>query len=471
MLELGSRRELFVDHFLLESLDNCRLELNRPTPANVAMAFDMPWEGKFVGYLTVMQDTEHGVVRLYYRGWPDVGSPVEDGSYCYAESEDGIEFNRPSLDLHEWHGDTDTNIILKGGDPCHSFAPVIDTRPGCPEGERFKGIGLGHIEVDGKRKSVLFAWVSADGVTWNLMHDKPIITDGMFDSQNIAFWSAHEQCYVAYYRTKRDNTTPSDGTDVIPWRTVSRAVSDDFINWRDAGEMTYGDTPMEELYTNQTMPYARAPHIYLSFPKRFNPGRRVLTDAEAASLGHHERYINDISDGVFMTTRGGFTYDRTFMEAFVRPGEDRGNWCSRTNMSAWGIVQTGPRELSLYYQHRYAAPSHYLMRYTLGLDRFASIRGPYAGGEAITKPFTYTGRQLMLNYDTSGAGGVRVEMQDEAGKPLPGLSLDDCSPKIGDEIEGVVHWGQRTDVAEHAGKTVRLRFSIADADVYALQFV
>jgi len=41
--------------------------------------------------------------------------------------------------------------------------------------------------------------------------------------------------------------------------------------------MTYGDTPMEGLYTNAMKPYFRAPHIYLSFPMRYFPGRNALS--------------------------------------------------------------------------------------------------------------------------------------------------------------------------------------------------
>ena len=107
---------------------------------------------------------------------------------------------------------------------------------------------------------------------------------------------------------------------------------------------------MEHLYTNGTTPYFRAPHIYVALPGRFWPERRALRDEDAAPLDVWEGSggANDCSDAVFMTTRGGNRYDRTFMESFVRPGLEKGNWVSRANYPAQGVAPTGPMEMSIY---------------------------------------------------------------------------------------------------------------------------
>lgn len=44
-LTLNSRRELFVDRFLIDRLENTRLVLHEPVPAGVAIRIDKPWEG------------------------------------------------------------------------------------------------------------------------------------------------------------------------------------------------------------------------------------------------------------------------------------------------------------------------------------------------------------------------------------------------------------------------------------------
>jgi hypothetical protein len=93
-----------------------------------------------------------------------------------------------------------------------------------------------------------------------------------------------------------------------------------------------------------------------------------------------------------------------------------------------------------------------------------------AGGECVTHPLTFKGTELRLNFATGVAGEVRVELQDAAGKVLPGFALDDCEPVFGDAVDRVVTWQHGTSVSALANKPVRLRLSLKDADVYALRF-
>jgi hypothetical protein len=88
----------------------------------------------------------------------------------------------------------------------------------------------------------------------------------------------------------------------------------------------------------------------------------------------------------------------------------------------------------------------------------------------VTRPLKFTGDRLELNFSTSAAGGIRVEIQDADGKPLPGFSLDDCAEVFGDEIDRTVEWKTGSDVSTLSGKAVRLRFVLKDADLYALKF-
>ena len=71
---------------------------------------------------------------------------------------------------------------------------------------------------------------------------------------------------------------------------------------------------------------------------------------------------------------------------------------------------------------------------------------------------------------TGAAGGIRVEVEDAGGKPVPGFALSDCSPIVGDQIERAVAWGNKSDVRGLAGSPVRLRFDLKDADLYSLRF-
>ncbi len=93
------------------------------------------------------------------------------------------------------------------------------------------------------------------------------------------------------------------------------------------------------------------------------------------------------------------------------------------------------------------------------------------GGELVTKPLTFSGKSLHLNFGTSAAGAVRVEIQRPDGSPVPGFTLEACDELFGDAIDRAVTWQASADVGSLAGQPVRLRFQLKDADLYAWQFV
>ncbi len=174
---------------------------------------------------------------------------------------------------------------------------------------------------------------------------------------------------------------------------------------------------------------------------------------------------------MLLTSRAGSTvYDRTFMETFVRPGPGDGHWTSRSNYPLTGILPAGKDRIQMFVSRRYLQDTWYIERMLLRTDGFASVSAPWAGGEMVTKPFTFAGSALELNYRTGAPGFVRVEIQDAAGTPLPGFTLDDCPEIIGDEIGRVVAWKQGADVSALAGQPVCLRFVMKDADLFAMRF-
>lgn len=127
--------------------------------------------------------------------------------------------------------------------------------------------------------------------------------------------------------------------------------------------------------------------------------------------------------------------------------------------------------MSLYVNHDYASPTSHVRRYSLRLDGFASVRAGASGGELLTKPFTFIGNSLSVNFATSAAGGLRFELQDAAGKPLPGYSLAECNELIGNELDRRVLWNKSDRLGTLAGQVVRLRCTLKDADLFAIQFV
>lgn len=480
-LELGERRELFVDGYLVDSLSGAAsIQLHRPVRREIVFRADAPWEGNGSSYQSVFRDGDR--LRLYYRGGHHTASaayardPRSWETLCLAESEDGLHWTRPDLQLVEFQGSKRNNLLLNagmvqefGGSPAHT-AVFKDANPACPEAERYKMV------MFGTKPRGLYLLVSPDGIHFVPQTGKPFMTTGAFDSQNLAFWDSVRGEYRLYHRGFNAGV-----------RDILTCTAPDFASFPEPQWVSYPYSPTMALYTNQLQPYYRAPHIFVGFPMRYNergwsgpmldlPG----LDERLERGKHHPRYGMTVTDAVFMSTRDGSTFHR-WAEAFIRPGpRQRESWVYGDNFICWGMFETpsatedAPAELSLLAVEGYwEGEDTAFRRYTLRVDGFASLGAPYAGGEMVTKPLTFTGGSLSVNAETSGFGSFQVEVQDADGKPLPGFSLADCEPIFCDSLDYTVRWHTRNggDLRSLAGQPIRLRFVLKDADIYSFQFV
>ena len=485
-IDIGSRRELFVDQALVERLNGrAEFRLHHPTPREVALTFEKPWEGNASGYATVFQDGD--IFRMYYRGHRYIIDPpplrqAQSEVVCYAESRDGIHWVKPNLGLFDWPptmnntGTKENNIFWRGGYETHNFAPFKDTNPACVPDERYKAVG-GTTASKG-----LLTFKSADGIHWSKLSDGPVVTTGAFDSHNTVFWDASRQRYSMYVRYFSEK-------DFKGLRSIGVSHSTEFKTWSEPVGLTYpAASPPQQMYTNQIAPYHRAPHILMGFPTRFVS--RPLTDHAkqlepvktraqfAASIAGSGAYTGaEVTDGLFMTSRDGLAFLR-WDEAFLRPGpEAEGRWIYGDNYQSYGLFETrsatpgAPHELSLHFNEgSWRDETHRLRRYTIRFDGFVSLHAPLTGGELTTKPLKFTGSRLSLNYSTSAAGSLRIEIQDAAGQPIPGFSLADADELFGDSVDQTASWKNATDINRLVGQEVRLRFVLHDGDLFSFQF-
>ena len=172
-----------------------------------------------------------------------------------------------------------------------------------------------------------------------------------------------------------------------------------------------------------------------------------------------------------MTSRDGVLFRRWSEELIpiTAPKDRDGN---RSNYMTWGLLQLpgDDRELSVYATEAYyAGPASRVRRFTFRTDGFVSVHAP-AKGELITKPLCFTGGTLELNCCTATGGSIRVEIQDANGKPLPKFRLSDGQPITGDHVACVAGWKGGTNVGALAGRPVRLRFVMNNADLFSMKF-
>ena len=121
-------------------------------------------------------------------------------------------------------------------------------------------------------------------------------------------------------------------------------------------------------------------------------------------------------------------FTQPYADAFMRPGLDQNNWHERSIFIGPRVVSTAPGELSLYSVQNYRTPNAHIRRFTLREDGFVSVRADARTGVLTTRPFTFTGNQLEINYSTSVAGSIRIALLDEAGESPSKIRARRLSP-------------------------------------------
>jgi hypothetical protein len=384
---------------------------------------------------------------MYYRGshW-DTNAKKEPHREvtCYAESRDGVNWVKPKLGLFQFNGSSENNIVLDGLGT-HCFVAFKDQNPNVSSRVLYKGISRGWpIGEKG-----LYVYGSPDGFNWKLMNESPVILDGYFDSQNLAFWDSYTNQYRDYHRTFVDGV-----------RAIMTSTSSDFIHWSKPVLLEYQKGfPVQHLYTNAVLPYGRAPHLMIGFPSRYlpNEGQRV--------------------EPTLMISRDGVRFHR-WLDAVVpesAPKDRRGN---RSNYMAWGLVEIPgrPNHLSVYASEAYyTGPDSRLRRFEYRKDGFVSIRAGRKVGDIITKAFVLgdLAERLTLNFQAKQNGFIKVAIEEADGKPIGGFSDSDCSILTGDSLEHQVSWNGNADISHLIRKhpIVRLRFKMKNSDLFSMRFL
>ncbi len=487
VLDIGNRRQVFIDgRFLARSKD---VELVVHPPAKTGertIVADRPWErGGLDTYCCVMWAA--GTYHMWYPA--DVG-------LCYAKSSDGIRWEKPSLGLAEFEGSRDNNIVIGRGaggiDKCGSEGMVF-LDPNAPDDQRFRYATRISDEL---KDTVVFS--SPDGIHWRLTH-KAVLTfthpenRQHLDSQNVIFWDERIRRYVAYMRFNRHQKG-------FRGRCVVRAESDRLggfpqvqdspvVLGPDSLDASIDGSPCADYYTSGVIQYPWAQDAYYMFPQtyfHYLPGKLAeFPERAPANAGPLHTQ--------FAASRDGITWHRFGRRPFVRLGM-KGAFDSKAARVFYGLVPSADgNEMYMYYLgsdqlHGWGrdernnrlladaglgptADTSVISRLVLRRDGFISARAAYAGGEFTTPPLRFRGRELVLNVDTSATGIVQCELLDGEGGPIDGFRLADCDRiHTANEINRVVKWKGRADVAALADKAVRLRVVFRDTDIYAFQF-
>ena len=483
MNQVGSDKQLFIDHRFIESSDNITLVVNPPAKRPGAiLRSDKPWDAFTMGWNCLLKDD--GVYKMWYHGCD--GDQWTGGRWrlCYAISQDGLSWEKPNLGLVEYEGSKDNNILV---DDIKLGNVFID--PHGKTEERFKMVEL-------VAKSGIRVGTSPDGLHWNLPSD--MVSGELLDTPKQAWWEPRLNKYVVYLklRVTEDNTpaypfvSPIESDPPVvapklmrPGRSIGRIEVDDITQpWPDEDIRTVltadeHDLPDSDIYHHDVYPYPYATDAYFMFPMTYQHFRDDET-----TVGN-----NGLNDAQFCASRDGvhwMRYDRKPYISRGLPGEhDYGSLKAtpfhiRKDNYLYQCYTGGPwthggyRRLSE--QERRDKANWGRGYYGLvmqRLDGFVSADAVYTGGWLVTPPIVFKGDHLELNIDVAAMGEAMVEVQDEQGQPVPGFTLDECDRVLFNDVAYTVKWKGSSDVSALAGRPVRLKVAMRSAKLYAFQFV
>lgn len=492
VLEIGSDRQVFWDNYFVDTKNtDAVLTLKHPVQREIVYTADAPWEGNSCDYYSLIQiprDDGSTFYRMYYNAWDSENfTGTADIRICAIESEDGIHWTRPDYGLHSFDGNEHTNIVMQTEAGFDNFFVFIDTNPNCPADQKFKAVSE-YLEADDY--GALHGYTSPDGLNWTECGLLMSRAWGTFDSLNTCFYNPQDGEYYLYFRGfhgyDKDGNIRYYGDpkrDTVRDIRVSHSADFDLLFCSPVDILDFTDPYDFALYTNNIQPYYRAPQIYVGFPTRYNDHSVTWTenmeympdrDERYTRFQENPRYATTATDALFITSRDGKTFDR-FTSAWATAGaEHTGNWIYGDCYFAYGMIETPTEfedqanEISMYaFEGKFKSGDSRLYRYTSRIDGFACYQAPsYDVSTLTTKPFTFTGSTMKLNFATDGAGSIVVEVLDKDGKVLEGYTSYTI---FGDQVDREITFGEDCkDLSALVGQTVSLRFTMRSAEVYSL---
>ncbi len=434
-----------------------RLHVGRPslTPAPVIRP-DQPTDGVTMGgYTTLLKDG--GKYRLWYESYLPLQGKDEEANICYAESDNGLDWKKPSLGIFEYQGTRNNNICYRRG---HGGSIFID--PTAKPAERYKLIHLDKVplqEYHGKQwEAFLFGAVSPDGIHWRRLPD-PVIKHTS-DTQSVAEYDPERGRYVAYLR----GWEPQNNAGYGGRRIVVRTESAEFGNFPDPVpvlSMGPQDPPDVDIYTNAFQQWPGASRAYLMTPAIYHRSQDRV-DLQLAVSHDGERWQFAQREAFLANGEAGSGYEGAMYAG--RGTVPLGN-------GIWAFPLSGYQNThNMYFHATRERPSHggvWLAR--LREDGYMAVEAE-SEGEFWTQPATFTGSRLLLNCWGLTGARVRVELSDRAGKPLPGYALSECDPLMGEHLWSPVTWAGRSDVSALRGQLIRIRFELHRVRLHGFQF-
>lgn len=511
VIDVQDQKQLFIDYKFIESAEGVVLTVQPPYQTREKLlTTDAPWEqDAHVGsYSTVVQ--ESGKIRLWYdvrAGIPEPGKNPPFMGLAYAESIDGIHFEKKILGLIERDGSRDNNLVLP---PRPDWLTIgggtvwRDDNPNAAPDAKYKSWSKMYSKPGSPIRGPHRLWKSPDGLKWT--HDERAMTGlRAADTQPSWFWDSRINRYVGYSR-EWVRERPGFG-----FRMASYNESDDMVNWT---KTHFALTPDERDGT-AAPPFRLDPNQLTTKGEDIVPNREARTGAQSGDdqvltpMAPVDFYGPGVFpyEGVYLALIPVFHHWRgsaanTFPSTgdiqlavsrdarhFTRPGPRKaflstgmdGTWDSKWIYPVLRPIRMND-ELWIYYMgtnHDHAGrvdpksqkEETAISRAIIRLDGFVAAEADYEGGTLMTPPLQFKGSRLELNLNTGAGGVAQVEILEESGEPISGYSLLEADELNGNSVKLIATWNKgQSDISKLASRPIRLRLKMRSAKLFAFQF-
>ncbi len=466
-VEIGTRKQLFVDNFIVERQDNVFRVLNQPAKYHANPVIELEptqkvgGEEHIIAMGNVMYDEEERLFKMWYECADYTWS---FNLIAYATSEDGIHWERPNLGIIDFRGSRENNFVFHRGQR-NVTAGIYKDAVAAEPSSLYK-----MIYNCGDGVGVAF---SADGLRWRPVPETRVAK--ISDSPHSVMWEPRLHRYVAHSRhwEKMDfaDGYGYGGPSGNGSRVVLQSESEDFLNWTAYGIIMAPDDHdppwTRQFYNMEWMPYE---DVYFGFIAAYHvlPGMEPKITPGAAWMDKVDIQL-------------AFSRDN---RAWMRAGE-RQVFIPNGPLADdfdWGMVYVMQHplvvgdEIWFYYVgfngFHWATKRHELQGGAVGLaklrlDGFVSMDA--GEGALTTKPLTMAGDRLVVNADAS-LGSLAVEVLDSEGRPIPGYSREDAEFIASDNARHTVSWNGNSDAAALRDQPIALRFHLQRAKLYSFVF-
>lgn len=433
----------YRDVHIVEGFER-RLEQARKVEGPLFVADELWEHGNMQLYGSVIRDPDGG-----YKCWYSTIEPRWWINMAYAQSDDGLHWRKPALDLHRFKR-RKTNLVMTNN--VHGPAIIRDESERNP-GRRYKLVA-GVAPHD-----CIQAFSSPDGIRWSALRSHPLLPTP--PDCPMGFERLADGRYVIYHRLWGQG------------RRVFRSETTDLQTAFGEPKMVFEPGPVDppnlQFYGMGSSSYGP-----------YELGTLWAYHIDPEPLHNHTMHGHQQTELAF--TRSGYAWHRVAPgEAFI-PRGGKGEWdCGNLQCASQPVYLED--EIRFYYMGvNVGHASHWELkpqRAGLGMasikpDRFVALEAGAKTGRLLTWPRRLGTDELLVNARVSRGGSVRLALVEADGKPIKGFEARRCVPIAGDSLAHEVRWSPSAPATRHASasfpldRSIRVELHAERARVYSL---